>query len=246
MTKHRKPILEVKNLTTGYGDLVVVRDLSFEVYPGEITVLLGRNGAGKTSSLRALGGLNPLLSGSIRLGDVDLGRVPAAARVRMGLSYVQEGKRVFHKLSVEQNLLLGGYSLPVGRRQIEGEIERIYGLFPILKQKRHDKAGSMSGGQQQMLAIGQALMAQPKVLLLDEPSGGLAPVIVNEVFRTVDQLKDEGLAVLLVEQAVEASLEIADSVTVLDVGHTVFSARTEERDDMLDAVKEAYMGHPTS
>ena len=104
----------------------------------------------------------------------------------------------------------------------------------------------MSGGQQQMLAIGQALMAQPKVLLLDEPSGGLAPVIVNEVFRTVDQLKDEGLAVLLVEQAVEASLEIADSVTVLDVGHTVFSARTEERDDMLDAVKEAYMGHPTS
>jgi branched-chain amino acid transport system ATP-binding protein len=131
----------------------------------------------------------------------------------------------------------------VNRIQIEGEIERIYGLFPILKQKRRDRAGSMSGGQQQMLAIGQALMAQPKVLLLDEPSGGLAPVIVNEVFETVHKLKDEGLAVLLVEQAVEASLAIADSATVLDVGHPVLSARTSDRSDMIEAVRNAYMGN---
>lgn len=246
MTDGRNPILEVRDLTTGYGDLVVVRKLSFDVFAGEITVLLGRNGAGKTSTLRALSGLNPLLSGAVRLGDVDISLIAPAARVRMGMSYVQEGKRVFHKLTVEQNLLLGGYSLPVGRRQIEGEIERIYGLFPILKQKRHDRAGSMSGGQQQMLAIGQALMAQPKVLLLDEPSGGLAPVIVNEVFATVHKLKDEGLAVLLVEQAVEASLAIADSATVLDVGHPVLSARTSERSDMIEAVRHAYMGHGTS
>jgi len=243
MTAARTPILEVRGLTTGYGDLVVVRELSFDVFPGEITVLLGRNGAGKTTTLRALSGLNPLLAGSVRLEGADLGRVQAGARVRKGLSYVQEGKRVFHRLSVEQNLLMGGYSLGVARRRLEGEIERIYSLFPILKEKRHDRAGSMSGGQQQMLAIGQALMAQPKVLLLDEPSGGLAPVIVNEVFRTVQQLKQDGLAVLLVEQAVEASLAIADTVTVLDVGRAVFSARTSERTDMLEAVKESYMGH---
>lgn len=242
MTGDRRPILEVRGLTTGYGDLVVVRDLSFDVFPHEITVLLGRNGAGKTTSLRALAGLNSLLAGTIRLGDVDLGGVPPASRVRMGLSYVQEGKRVFHKLTVEQNLLMGGYCLPVGRRQIEGEIERIYDLFAILKQKRHDRAGSLSGGQQQMLAIGQALMAQPRMLLLDEPSAGLAPVIVNEVFKTINQLKENGLAILLVEQAVEASLAIADSVTVLDVGHTVFSSRTRGGPDVLDAVKGAYMG----
>jgi branched-chain amino acid transport system ATP-binding protein len=243
MSDDRKPILAVRGLTTGYGDLVVVRDLSFDVFPGELTVLLGRNGAGKTTTLRAISGLNPLVAGTVRLGEADLGRVPAAARVGMGLSYVQEGKRVFHRLSIEQNLLMGGYSLGVGRRQLEQEIERIYELFPILKQKRNDRAGSMSGGQQQMLAIGQALMARPKVLLLDEPSGGLAPVIVNEVFRTVDRLKADGLAVLLVEQAVEASLAIADSVAVIDVGRVVFSARTSERPDMLDAVRESYMGH---
>jgi branched-chain amino acid transport system ATP-binding protein len=215
MTDRTRPLLEVRDLTTGYGDLVVVRDLSFDVLAGEVTLLLGRNGAGKTTTLRAISGLNPLLTGTVRLGDTDLGRVAAASRVRMGLSFVQEGKRIFHKLTVAQNLLMGGYSLPVGRRQIEGEIERIYGLFPMLKEKRSERAGALSGGQQQMLAIGQALMARPKVLLLDEPSGGLAPVIVNEVFRTVNKLKEDGLAVLLVEQAVEASLEIADSVTVL-------------------------------
>lgn len=243
MTEERKPLLEVRNLTTGYGDLVVVRDLSFDVYPGEITVLLGRNGAGKTSSLRAISGLNRVINGSVRLGGEDIGGLQPSARVSKGLSYVEEGKKVFHKLTVEQNLLLGGYSLPVSRKQIEGGIERIYSLFPILKQKRHDRAGSLSGGQQQMLAIGQALMAQPKVLLLDEPSGGLAPVIVKEVFQTIDMLHEEGLAVLLVEQAVEASLVIANSVTVLDVGNTVLSARSDERSDMLEAVKNAYMGH---
>lgn len=243
MTGDRTPILEVRGLTSGYGDLIVVRDLSFDVFPGELTVLLGRNGAGKTTTLRALSGLNPLLSGTVRLEGTELGRVQAGARVKMGISYVQEGKRIFHRLSVEQNLLMGGYSLGVGRRRIESEIERIYDLFPILKEKRHDRAGSMSGGQQQMLAIGQALIAKPKVLLLDEPSGGLAPVIVNEVFSTVDQLKRQGLAVLLVEQAVEASLAIADSVAVLDVGRAVFSSRTRDRTDILDVVRDSYMGH---
>lgn len=235
-----EPLLDVRNLATGYGDLKVVRDVSVSVRPGQITVLLGRNGAGKTTTLRAVAGLNKVDGGEVRFDGESLTKAPPHDRVRRGIGYVQEGKRVFRSLTIEQNLLLGGYAR---RRRISlrQEAERIYELFPVLGERRDATAASMSGGQQQMLAIGQALMAQPRLLLLDEPSGGLAPVIVNEVMERLTTLKDTGLAILLVEQAVEASYAIADHVVVLDSGRTVLSAPVAEVDDVT-VLHEAYFG----
>ncbi len=234
-------VLEVVGLGTGYGDLRVVQDVSLEVRPGEVTVLLGRNGAGKTTTLRAVTGLNKVNAGEIRYRGESLARVSPHARVRRGIAYVQEGKRVFRGQTVEQNLLLGGYVRRMRRAQLRNEVERIYELFPILGERRASLASSMSGGQQQMLAIGQALMADPKLLLLDEPSGGLAPVVVNEVMARVHALKDTGLAILLVEQAVEASFAIADHVVVIDTGRTVLTSRAADVSDMT-VLQDAYFG----
>lgn len=236
-----EPILRVRELATGYGDLRVVWDVSFDVYPGQVTVLLGRNGAGKTTTLRAVSGLNKVSGGAIALAGNDVTRIAPHARVRRGMAYVQEGKRVFHALTVEQNLVMGGYTRRMSRAALIREAERIYELFPVLGQKRAALAGSMSGGQQQMLAIGQALMAKPTLLLLDEPSGGLAPVIVNEVMARVSELKETGLGILLVEQAVEASVRVADQVAVLDMGRVVLSSPASELDD-LDVLRDAYFG----
>ncbi len=158
-----EPILKVRNLQTGYGDLRVVWDVSFDVYPGQVTALLGRNGAGKTSTLRALSGLNKVASGTVEMDGADITGVPAHKRVRQGMAYVQEGKRVFHKQTVEQNLLLGGYTRKAKRGELMEFVESMYEMFPILGEKRALPAGSMSGGQQQMLAIGAALMAQPRL-----------------------------------------------------------------------------------
>jgi branched-chain amino acid transport system ATP-binding protein len=236
-----EPLLEVRGLGTGYGDLRVVWDVSLTVRPGELTVLLGRNGAGKTTTIRAIAGLNKVQAGEVLLEGQSLERVSAHGRVARGVAYVQEGKRVFHGQTVEQNLLLGGYVRKLNRHRLRAEVEQIYELFPVLGEKRRLLAGSMSGGQQQMLAIGQALMAAPKLLLLDEPSGGLAPVIVNEVMARVDALKRTGLAILLVEQAVEASFKIADQVVVLDNGRTVLSSRAAEVSD-ITVLQDAYFG----
>lgn len=235
------PLLEVTNLGTGYGDLRVVLGVSVEVRAGEITVLLGRNGAGKTTTLRAITGLNKVHAGDVRFEGTSITKRSAHARVKQGIAYVQEGKRVFRSQTIEQNLLLGGYVRRMKRRELGEEVERIYELFPILGDKRRALASSMSGGQQQMLAIGQALMARPKLLLLDEPSGGLAPVIVNEVMERVNELKTTGIGILLVEQAVEASFAIADHVTVLDTGRTVLSARASDVSD-LTVLQDAYFG----
>ena len=234
-------LLEVRGLGTGYGDLRVVWDVSFDVRAGEITVLLGRNGAGKTTTIRAISGLNKIVAGEVRYRGESLVKVPAHQRVRQGIAYVQEGKRVFHSQTIEQNLLLGGYTRKMKRAELRSEVERIYELFPILAEKRSLPAASMSGGQQQMLAIGQALMAQPRLLMLDEPSGGLAPVIVNEVMERVHQLKETGIGILLVEQAVEASFAIADHVTVLDMGRTMLSSPASEVSDMT-LLQDAYFG----
>lgn len=236
-----EPLLSVHNLATGYGDLRVVWDASFDVKAGELTVLLGRNGAGKTTILRAITGLNRIAGGSVQLDGKDISKLSGSQRVRRGMSYVQEGKRVIRAQTVEQNLLLGGITRKITRGQLRAEVEGIYDLFPILHEKKELLAGSMSGGQQQMLAIGSALMARPRLLLLDEPSGGLAPVIVKEVMQRVAELKSTGIGVLLVEQAVEASIAIADHVAVLDMGRTVLSAPADQVSD-IEVLKDAYFG----
>jgi branched-chain amino acid transport system ATP-binding protein len=232
-------LLEVSNLQTGYGDLKVVRDVTLTVRAGEITVLLGRNGAGKTTTLRAITGLNRVLGGSMSYLGESLTE-PPHKRVGKGISYVQEGKKIFRELTIEQNLLLGGFSQKKGKRALGASVDEIYELFPILGSKRGLAAASMSGGQQQMLAIGQALMAKPKLLILDEPSQGLAPVIVKEVMERVHDLKSTGIGILLVEQAVHDSVAIADEVSVIEMGKTVLSgaAATITAEDL----QKAYFG----
>jgi branched-chain amino acid transport system ATP-binding protein len=234
-------LLDVRNLGTGYGDLRVVWDVSFSVAPGRITALLGRNGAGKTTTLRAVAGLNRVSAGSVRYRDADITRLPAHRRVRQGIGFVQEGKRIFHRRTVEENLLIGGYSLGIGRRRLPAELGRVYELFPALAERGRTVAGTLSGGQQQMLAIGQALMAKPALLMLDEPSSGLAPSIVAEVMAAVAALKATGLGIVLVEQAVEAAVAVADDVVVLDVGRVVLHRAASEADD-LDLLRAAYFG----
>ncbi|GAB3119499.1 ABC transporter ATP-binding protein [Glaciibacter psychrotolerans] len=233
-------LLEVSGMQTGYGDLKVVRDASLVVRRGEITVLLGRNGAGKTTTLRGITGLNKVTGGVLNYLGEDITGVPAPKRVARGISYVQEGKRIFHELTIEQNLLLGGYSTGVRKRALSKFVQEIYELFPILGEKRHLIAGSMSGGQQQMLAIGQALMAKPQLLILDEPSQGLAPVIVKEVMERVHALKDTGIGILLIEQMVQDSVAIADEVTVLEMGQTVLSRPAAEV--TIEDLQQAYFG----
>jgi len=234
-------LLSVRNLATGYGDLKVVWDVSLEVRPGRLTVLLGRNGAGKTTTIRAITGLNKISSGTVHLDGRDVAKKAVSDRVRMGMSYVQEGKRVMRSQTVEENLLLGGRVRRAPRAELRQDVERMYDFFPILREKRALPAGSMSGGQQQMLAIASALMARPKLLLLDEPSGGLAPVIVKEVMQRIADLKETGIGILLVEQAVDASVAIADDVVVLDMGRTVLSMPVDEISD-ISILHDAYFG----
>ena len=232
-------LLEVSGLQTGYGDLTVVRDVSLTVRAGEITVLLGRNGAGKTTTLRAITGLNKVSGGTVSYLGEQLTDAPHK-RVARGISYVQEGKKVFRELTIEQNLILGGFSRGVGKRALASSVDEIYQLFPILGSKRALHAASMSGGQQQMLAIGQALMARPKLLILDEPSQGLAPVIVKEVMERVHELKSTGIGILLVEQAVQESVAIADEVTVIEMGRTTLAGAASEVS--LEDLQKAYFG----
>ncbi|UPL10097.1 ABC transporter ATP-binding protein [Microbacterium sufflavum] len=232
-------LLEVSALRTGYGDLTVVRDVSLTVRSGEITVLLGRNGAGKTTTLRAITGLNRVTGGSVSYLGAPLADAPHK-RVARGISYVQEGKKVFRELTIEQNLILGGFSRRLGKRGLASSVDEIYQLFPILGSKRALPAASMSGGQQQMLAIGQALMAKPKLLILDEPSQGLAPVIVKEVMERVHELKATGIGILLVEQAVQESVAIADEVAVIEMGRTTLAGAAA--DVSLEDLQRAYFG----
>ncbi|MGV9193844.1 ABC transporter ATP-binding protein [Microbacterium sp. MC2] len=232
-------LLDVSGLKTGYGDLTVVRDVSISVRSGEITVLLGRNGAGKTTTLRAITGLNKVSGGTLSYLGQPLTDAPHK-RVARGISYVQEGKKVFRELTIEQNLLLGGFSRGLSKRALVDSVHEIYQLFPVLGSKRLLPAASMSGGQQQMLAIGQALMAKPRLLILDEPSQGLAPVIVKEVMERVHELKATGIGILLVEQAVQESVAIADQVSVIEMGRTTLHGAAA--DITIDDLQKAYFG----
>jgi branched-chain amino acid transport system ATP-binding protein len=215
--------LEVSELQLGYGDLTAVWDASFSVTEGSICALVGRNGAGKTTLLSGIAGLLPAKAGTVRLLGEDIGRRAAQKRVRSGLTLVQEGRRIFRSLTVQENLELGAFARRGGERK--ALFEEAYERFPALGQRKGAKAGQLSGGQQQMLAIAQALVSQPKVLLIDEPSAGLAPVIVDEVHAAIRQLKADGLTIVLVEQLIEDVLDnIADDVVMLEGGRVVLSA----------------------
>jgi branched-chain amino acid transport system ATP-binding protein len=214
--------LSVENLEVRYGDLIGVADVSLEIPTGSIVVLLGSNGAGKTTTLNAIAGLIPAAKGSIMLGTERIDGKPAHAIVRKGLALSPEGWRLFVQQSVEKNLLLGATPLP-DRSRKTALLERVYAVFPQLAERRHQRAGTMSGGERQMLAIGRALMSDPKLLMLDEPSLGLAPAVIDILYETLVRLHREGLTILLAEQAIEMALEVADHAYVLQVGRSVLS-----------------------
>ena len=225
-------MLIVDNLHAGYGASEVLVGASLEVKAGTLVALIGPNGAGKTTTLRAISGIVQPTKGRVLFDDKPIQGMDASQIARLGLAHVPEGRRVFGPLSVEDNLLLGGYRpLPrfFGfRRKAAAGLERVYELFPRLRERRRQASGTLSGGEQQMLAIGRALMADPKVILMDEPSMGLAPVIVEEVFVTIKRLKETGIPLLLVEQMTKKALEVADHVYVMEHGRVVIQGNPEE------------------
>jgi branched-chain amino acid transport system ATP-binding protein len=232
--------LAVRNLEVRYGDLVGVADVSFEVAPGTVVALLGSNGAGKTTTLNAIAGLVRRSKGSIEWDGEDIGDLAAYAIVPKGLTLSPEGWRLFVGQTVEQNLLLGATPLK-NRRWIPDLLDRVFRLFPQLAERRSQRAGTLSGGERQMLALGRALMSDPRLLMLDEPSLGLAPTIVESLYGTLERLHAEGLTLLLAEQSIELALEVADHGYVLQTGRTVLNGSAAElRNDL--HVQEIYFG----
>ncbi len=213
-------MLELEGVSAGYGRLVALRDVSLEVPSGRVATVIGANGAGKTTLLRVISGLLPPRSGRVRLAGQDITGWPAERVVAAGVAHVPERRQLFGSMRVEDNLLLGAYLRlrREPRRRVEEDLERVYELFPRLRERRRQVAATLSGGEQQMLAIGRALMARPQVLLLDEPSLGLAPLLVRELFRVVCRLRDQGYTVLLVEQNAHQALRVADVAYVMETG----------------------------
>jgi len=234
------PLLSVENLEVRYGDLIGVADVSLEVPQGSIIALLGSNGAGKTSTLNAIAGLVPASGGKISLEDRDVTGQPAFAIVRKGLALSPEGWRLFVQQSVENNLLLG--ATPISQKtKVTEMLERVYALFPKLAERRRQRAGTLSGGERQMLAVGRALMSEPRLLLLDEPSLGLAPAIIETMYETFQRLHKAGLTMLIAEQSVDLALEVADYAYVLQVGRSVLSGKANELSNNPD-VQRIYLG----
>ncbi|WP_457602726.1 ABC transporter ATP-binding protein [Nitratifractor sp.] len=233
-------MLLVENLSVNYGKIEALREVSLQIEKGEIVALIGANGAGKTTLLRTLSGLITPRSGRIDYLGREITRLPSDRRVREGIAQVPEGRGLFATLTVEDNLLLGAYTRK-NPKEILHDLEEIYGRFPILKEKRKVFAGTLSGGQQQMVAVGRALMCRPRLLLLDEPGMGLAPVIVDEIFGTLGRLRDEGTTIFLVEQNAHLALGSSDRAYVLENGRIVREGPSQELLDD-DSVKEAYLG----
>jgi len=233
-------MLKVNNINISYGAIHAIHDLSLEVNSGEIVTLIGANGAGKTSTLRAISGLNAIKSGEISYDGKIISNIGAHKIVAHGISQVPEGRRVFGDQTIEENLLLGAY-LRKNKSEIKESMEEVFTLFPRVKERRKQLAGTMSGGEQQMLAIGRALMAKPKLLLLDEPSMGLAPIVVEEIFEIIKNIRKTGTTILLVEQNANAALQIADRGYVLETGSVVLNGLAH---DLLhdDSVRKAYLG----
>lgn len=239
-----EPLLSVRNLEVFYGAAQALRGVSFDVHRGEVVTIIGGNGAGKTTTLKTVSGLPELLkthSGEIAFQGQRIDRSPAHKIARMGMAHVPEGRRVFPQSTVEENLILGGYRRRKDRASFRADLDQVYARFPVLGERRHQLAGLLSGGEQQMLAMGRGLMSQPSFLLLDEPSLGLAPLLVADVFRIVRQLASEGVTILLVEQLANLALTVADRAYVLETGEiTASGAAAEVAAD--PRVRAAYLG----
>lgn len=233
-------MLEIKDLEVFYGMIQAIKGVSFDVNEGEVIALIGANGAGKTTILHTITGLINAQKGSVWFEGKDITKVPAHKIVSMGMAHVPEGRRVFANLTVLQNLKMGAYTRK-DKNEIEQTLESIYKRFPRLKERQNQFAGTLSGGEQQMLAMGRALMSHPKIILMDEPSMGLSPIFVNEIFDIIKSVSASGTTVLLVEQNAKKALSIADRAYVLETGKIVLSGKA---DDLLnnDSIKKAYLG----
>ena len=240
-SKQEELLLEVVGLSSDYGPVHAIHQADLQVHTGELAAIVGGNGAGKTTLLHTLSGLHPSSGGRIRFTGQDITRWPAHRIVAAGICQVPEGRQVFAPLSVEDNLRLGAYRIR-DHGWVRRELEHVYTLFPILAERRQQLAGTLSGGQQQMLAIGRALLGRPRLLLLDEPSMGLAPLLVEEIFRVIVELNSQGVTILLVEQNARAALAIANRGYILETGRIVKTAPAAE---LLadDAVRRAYLGY---
>jgi branched-chain amino acid transport system ATP-binding protein len=232
-------MLEIRALESRYGRIPALKGIDLSIAEGELVALVGANGAGKTTLLRALSGVQRVSAGHVVFESRDITRAPADARVRLGIVQVPEGRLVFAPLSVEDNLRLGGYTR--SREESEASLERVFEMFPVLRSRRRQPAGTLSGGQQQMLAMGRGLMAKPRLLLLDEPSMGLAPKLVAEIFAAIRALKAAGTTIFLVDQNARAALSVAERGYVLETGRIVLSGSGAQLLDN-EQMKEAYLG----
>lgn len=233
-------MLEVKDLEVYYGVIQAIKGVSFEVNQGEVIALIGANGAGKTTILHTITGLLTPKSGSVLFEGKDITKIPSHKIVSMGMAHVPEGRRVFSNLTVLQNLKLGAYTRK-DKKEIEETLQMVYRRFPRLEERKNQVAGTLSGGEQQMLAMGRALMSHPKIILMDEPSMGLSPIFVNEIFDIIKEVSESGTTVLLVEQNAKKALSIADRAYVLETGNIALEGKAS---DLLnnDSVKKAYLG----
>ena len=234
-----EPILKVEDINVYYGSIHAIKGVSFEVNQGEIVTLIGANGAGKSTTLNTISGLLHSKTGSVTFLGEDLGRVPCHKIVSKGLALVPEGRRVFLQMTVQENLEMGAFTQ--GGKTLDDDLERVYQQFPRLKERMKQVAGTLSGGEQQMLAMGRALMSHPKLLMLDEPSMGLAPILVEQIFDIIRELHKAGTTILLVEQNAQAALSVADRGYVLETGKVVTTGTGRE---LLEspAIKKAYLG----
>jgi len=234
------PLLELKSLQVAYGGIQAVKGIDLAVGQGELVCLIGANGAGKTTTLKGITGLQPVKSGSIHYAGENITGKPAFQLVRKGLSMVPEGRGVFGALTIEENLAMGAYTRD-DHAAIREDIERVYMLFPRLKERRRQTAGTLSGGEQQMLAIGRGLMTNPDCLIMDEPSEGLAPIIIQGLWEAISKLRVEGMSILLVEQNAHLALKLVDYVHVMSKGQVVYSGKPEEL-KANDEIKASYLG----
>jgi branched-chain amino acid transport system ATP-binding protein len=233
-------LLELQDVHTFYGNIEALKGISIEVNEGEIVTLIGSNGAGKSTTLRSISGLTPPREGSIRFAGEEVGETPPQEIVQRGISQAPEGRRIFARMSVRENLELGAY-LRRDTEKIEEDLDRVYELFPRLKERERQKAGTMSGGEQQMLAIGRALMADPKLLLLDEPAMGLAPVLVERIYETIVEINEQGTTILLVEQNANFALEVSKRGYVLETGQVALADDAAALRENPEVVR-AYLG----